>query len=206
MTIKAVIFDLGGVLVRTEDPTPRRDVAARLGLSYEELYHQIFDTESAIQATLGKVTTDRHWENVRTALNLSREDFQKTIETVKNDFFGGDYLDEGLVGYIRSLKPRYKTALLSNAWDNLRVLLEEVWQIADAFDEIVISSEVGIAKPVPEIFRMAVDRLGVSPSEAVFVDDFPQNISAAEVEGLHTIHFQDREQALAELAAILDEG
>jgi glucose-1-phosphatase len=205
MTIQAVIFDLGGVLLRTEDPTPRRQLAETLGLPYEELYRLVFDSDSAVKATVGKVSTESHWESVRAGLNLPEKEFQGQIEKLRDDFFGGDYLDTGLVDYIRSLRPRFKTGLLSNAWDDLRRLMEDKWKINDAFDEIIISAEVGIAKPDPRIYRLAVDRLGVDPEQAVFIDDFFHNLEAARSVGLATVHFKVREQALAELNSLLEQ-
>jgi epoxide hydrolase-like predicted phosphatase len=198
--IRAVIFDLGGVLVRTEDPSPRQRLADRLNLSYAELSSLVFDSDSSIQATLGKISTQAHWEAIRLALNLAPEE----LSSVPEHFWGGDRLDTVLVDYLRSLRPRYRTALLSNAWDDLRPYLVNYWKIADAFDELIISAEVGLAKPDANIYRLAVERLGAAPEEAVFVDDFPANVVGAQAAGLHAIQFRNREQALAELEALLD--
>jgi len=200
MAIRAVIFDLGGVLVRTEDQAPRADLANRLGISREQLYDQIFDSPSAKQATLGVITADQHWENVRQALGLTMERFS----AARRAFWAGDRLDMDLVDRIRSLRPRYKTALLSNAWSDLRSYLVERWQIAAAFDELIISAEVGLTKPAPAIYRLALDRLKVQPAEAVFVDDFAENIEGARKVGLHTIHFRSAEQARSELDILLN--
>jgi epoxide hydrolase-like predicted phosphatase len=200
MPIKAVIFDLGGVLVRTEDQQQRRQLADRLGISRHQMYHLVFDSQSAQLASQGKMTVAEHWEAVRQALGLPEEEFQR----VPQEFWAGDRLDMELVVYIRSLRPRYRTALLSNAWDDLRGYLTDHWRIADAFDELVISAEVGVTKPEPRIYRLALERLGVAPGEAVFVDDFKENVDAARALGIHTIHFRDRQQALAELEGMLD--
>lgn len=200
MSIRAVIFDLGGVLVRTTDPAPRARLAERLGLSPAELSRIIFDEESAYQATLGAITTQEHWEAVRRKLGLSPEEFP----AVPAEFWGGDTLDQDLVDYLRALRPRYKTALLSNAWDDLRQVLEEHWKITDAFDEVFISAEVGLLKPDPRIYRLALERLGVAPQEAVFVDDFPENVAGARAVGMHAIQFRDPGQARAEVEAVLN--
>ncbi len=200
MPLKAVIFDLGGVLVRTLDPQPRQRLAARLGVSPGELSQLVFDSETARLATLGAITTEEHWQAVREALGLSPDEFT----TVPGEFWDGDRLDLALVDFLRALRQRYRTALLSNAWDDLRRVMEEHWRITDAFDEIVISAEVGLAKPDFSIFTLTLDRLGVLPSEAVFVDDFLENIQAASRVGLQTILFQSPEQALDDLRAMLD--
>jgi epoxide hydrolase-like predicted phosphatase len=199
MPIQAVIFDLGGVLVRTEDPTSRQRLAEKLGMTHDELYRLVFNNESARLATVGRVTTRDHWETVRKTLNLSPEAFQPVPE----GFWGGDSLDIELVDYIRSLRGAYRTALLSNAWDDLRQVLEEKWRILDAFDEVFISAELGVAKPDPHIFRLVLERLGVSASEAVFVDDFVENVEAARAAGLNAIHFRSAGQARAELERML---
>jgi epoxide hydrolase-like predicted phosphatase len=200
LTIRAVIFDFGGVLLRTEDPNPRQQLAARLGKPKEQLYHAIFDSESARQATLGKISAEAHWEVVRQALGIGEEAYQE----VRDEFWAGDRLDIELIGYLRGLKLAYKTALLSNAWDDLRAVIQRNWEITDVFDEMIISAEVGIAKPDARIYRIAVERLGVVPQEAVFVDDFIDNIESASAFGLQTIHFQGRQPLYNELARILD--
>ena len=201
MTIKAVIFDLGGVLVRTEDRTSRENLANRLGTTYDELSRLIFTSESARLAMVGKITTQEHWETVRTTLNLTAEEFP----SVQRDFWSGDQLDTDLVDFIRSLRPGYTTALLSNAWDNLRHVLAQEWRIDDAFDQLIISAEVGVAKPDPRIYQIALERLNVAPSHAVFVDDFVENVEGAHTVGLHAIHFQSTDQVRAELAQLLNE-
>ena len=183
MTIQAVIFDFGGVLVRTEDRAPRQELADRLGMTYDEVNELIFESESARRAPVGEITTQEHWETLRVELGLPAEEFHR----VPKEFFGGDVLDEALIDYIRSLRPRYRTALLSNAWDDLRGVLINEWQIADAFDELIISSEVGVAKPDAGIYELTLERLNTEPFEAVFVDDFRRNIEGAQAVGIRYV-------------------
>ena len=200
MSIRAVIFDLGGVLVRTEDRTPRTRLADRLGLTYNELSALIFDSPSAHQAMKGEITAAEHWEAAQEALGIPQDE----IEKMKLDFWGGDTLDENLVNYLRDLRPQYKTALLSNAWDDLRQMIEEEWKIDDAFDEIIISAEVGLVKPDASIYQRMIADLDIVPAEAVFVDDFPENVAGARSQGLHTVQFNDSAQALRDLSQFLD--
>ena len=200
MTIRAVIFDFGGVLLRTEDQFPRQQLATRLGLPKEKLYYQIFESESAHQAMVGKLSAEAHWEAVRLALGIGEDVFSEA----RTEFWAGDRLDQDLIEYVRRLRPRYKTALLSNAWDDLRGYIQSTWDIGDVFDEMVISAEVGVAKPDARIYRVALDRLGVLPGEAVFVDDFIENIESARALGLKTVHFQGSQRMYADLDMILD--
>jgi HAD superfamily hydrolase (TIGR01509 family) len=134
------------------------------------------------------------------SLGLAREAFKEFGDS----FWGGDRLDEVLVDFIRGLREDYTTALLSNAWDDLRPLLVDFWKIADAFEQIFISGEMGMAKPDPAIFQEVVKRLEVDPEEIIFVDDFIENVEAARAAGWNAIHFHSREQTLAELAEYLD--
>jgi putative hydrolase of the HAD superfamily len=113
-------------------------------------------------------------------------------------------VDYELVDYIRALRPKYRTALLSNAWDNLRSVLTDTWKIADAFNCLTISAEEGIMKPDAQIYQIALDRAGVAPDEAVFVDDFAHNIQGARAVGMHGIHFLNPDQALNDLKGLLN--
>jgi epoxide hydrolase-like predicted phosphatase len=186
MTIRAVIWDLGGVLVRTEDPTPRLRVAQQLGLSRRELEDLVFASEWSDRATLGQISTAELWQSVCARLQL----LTAQCSSLQKAFWGGDRLDRDLVAYIRSLHPRLRTGLLSNAFLDLHDALER-WDIADAFDQVVISSEVGLMKPDPRVFELALRRLEVAPAEAVFVDDFSVNVRAARDVGLYAVKFLD---------------
>ena len=119
-------------------------------------------------------------------------------------FFGAvTSIDQQLVVTIRGLKPAYKTGLLSNNWPNLRRLIKDRWKIGDAFDDLVISAEVGLMKPDPRIYQLAMERLDVQPAQAIFVDDFTENIQAAQQAGWHTILFQNPDQARSDLNSLL---
>ncbi len=116
MAVEAVIFDFGGVLVRTEDRQPRTELAARMGMTYDELSALVFDSQSAIQAMRGEITAAEHWEVVQKSLGVTEAE----IEKVQTEFWAGDVLDEDLVNLLRELRSSYTTVLLSNAWDDLR--------------------------------------------------------------------------------------
>lgn len=199
--ITTVVFDLGGVLVRTEDRGPRMKLADEFGMDFWELSDIVYRTESARLATLGRVTAEEHWKNLQDRLKLDDQE----VELFERRFWGGDELDETLVEFIQGLNDEYTTALLSNAWDNLRTLMEEIWEIDQIFDHVFISAEVNLAKPDDQIYQYVISQLGVPPSEIVFLDDFKENVKAARENGMHAIHFRNREQGLAELRELLDQ-
>ena len=198
MTLRAVFFDLGGVIVRTEYQAPRQRLAEQFGMDYEDIEKIVFGSPSAARAAGGEIAEEEHWQSVMKTLKLPASE----IERVKNEFFGGDVVDRTLLGFLRSLKPTYKIGLISNAWNGLRAYMERE-KFADVFDAIVISAEVKVAKPAEKIYRIALDQLQVKPNEAVFVDDMPANIEACERLGMKGIHFTDPESVLKQLKAIL---
>jgi len=200
MMIKAIFFDLGGVLLRTVDFTPREHLAARLRMNRFELEEFIFGGESGERAQRGEITVQEHWENLRQQINWSPTEFKALLD----EFFSQDELDYALIDYVRKLRQTYKTALLSNAWDDLRQVIAEKWHIEDAFDTMIISAEVCLAKPDPRIFQFALAQLGVEASQSIFVDDMKRNIEGARAAGLHAIHFQTSLQMRHELEQLLN--
>lgn len=198
MTIKAVFFDLGGVIVRTEFQAPRQQLADRLGIDYDDLNKLIFDSDSSVRASTGEISSEEHWISV--IQRLKRPDTER--QTIRDEFFAGDIVDRTLLEYIRSLRPAYKTGLISNAWGDLRDFIVRE-KFDDAFDKMIISAEVGAMKPEPRIFRIALEQFGVSPKEAVFVDDFYVNIEGCEKVGIKGIHFKDPEIAMQQLKELL---
>lgn len=198
--IRAVIWDMGGVLLRTEDPAPRRQWEERLGLEPGELARLVFDGEPGRRAAVGRADGDAVWSWVAARLNLPQADLPRLREA----FFAGDRLDDGLIAAIRSLRPRRRTGMISNAWPGWRGVLEG-WKVDQAFDEILTSAEEGVAKPDPEIYLRALRRLEVASPQAVMVDDVEQNLVAARALGLQTVHFRSREQCAADLSRVLQE-
>ncbi|MEX2143513.1 MAG: HAD family phosphatase [Anaerolineales bacterium] len=194
--IEAVIWDLGGVIVRTEDMEPRNTLAKRLDLSREEIERLVFEADEGFSAQLGEIDGEDHMRAVSHKLGLS-------LGELRLQFFGGDRVDQELVSFIRALRPGRKTALLSNALSNLRAFLTDQWKISDAFDLIVVSAEEGILKPDPAIYQLTLSRLGVIAADAVFIDDVAINVEAAVDVGMQGILFKSREQALGELRPLL---
>jgi glucose-1-phosphatase len=201
MAIRAVIWDMGGVLIRTEDHRSRDRLAERFGLTSSAIEELVYGHEAGKKAQRGEVTYAAHWEYLARELSLS----PVQVEEFQRLFWGGDKLDHELVNYVRSLRRHYKTALLSNAFDDVRHMVRDVWKIADAFDELIISAEVGVMKPDPKIYQIALEKLGVSAPEAVFIDDFDHNVNAARALNIFAIRFRNSVQVRTDLNALLRE-
>jgi len=197
--IQAVIFDLGGVLIRTEDRHPRQMLADSFRMAVPDLEKIFFNGESGDAAQRGDITVAEHWENVRVTLNLRPDELDLTRTT----FFSGDVLDRQLFDYIKSLRPRYQTIALSNAMSDARSSLLNKWHVGDAFDQIFISAEMGMVKPDPRIYLAVIEQLNLTASQTVFIDDFQHNVKAAQTLGMRTIWFRNREQTIEAIDKML---
>ena len=182
--IRAVIFDWGGVLMRTVDASPRLAWDARLGLVPGNVNRLVFESYAWRRAQLGQMRDGDFWVNLGARLNLSPD----ALTEFRRDFWAGDRLDGDLVALIRSLRPRYKTALLSNFSAQLSQLLTQHGLI-DVLDVIVISGEEGILKPDARIYHLAAGRLGVPVADCLFVDDVEENVAGARAAGMQALHF-----------------
>jgi epoxide hydrolase-like predicted phosphatase len=201
--LKAVIFDWGGVLMRTVDPSGRRKWERRLELPLYAVDRVVHGSRSWKQAQSGIISDAEYWADVADQLGLD----ETTLAEFRHDYFSGDRLDEEMVQFIRDLRPRFKTALLSNASPQLHRLLDEL-DVAELFDVLVVSGVVGVQKPDPDIYRLVLKRLGLHPQETIFVDDFTRNVEAAQELGMQTLHFRAGMDWKGELSRRLgvDEG
>lgn len=198
MAIRAVLFDVGGVLVRTEDRFPRAALEARLGLAPGMAEYLVFNGPMGLQAQQGMISAQALWAWLQSELKLD----EKGLVDFRRAFFAGDRLDRALVDYIRRLRPRYQTAIISNAMDDLLETVTHRYPMADAFDLIVGSAYERVMKPDPIIFRRTLDRLGRAPHEAVFIDDAPRNVEGARAVGMAAIHYRPGIDLVMELERV----
>ncbi len=115
--------------------------------------------------------------------------------------FAGVGPDERMVEAVRRARASgIPTGLISNSWG--RTTYDEQL-IDELFDATVISGDVGMHKPEPEIFELGAERIGVPPSECVFVDDLRENCEGAEAVGMTAILHRGADTTLPELERLL---
>jgi epoxide hydrolase-like predicted phosphatase len=199
MTLRAIFFDLGGVILRTEYQAPRERLAERLNMTYEDINKIVFESETARKASLGEISVDEHWLAVTRKLRLPDSE----AESIRTEFFAGDVIDRDLLNFIRSLRPRYQTGVISNAWGDMREYIVK-HQFDDAFDTLIISAEIGMMKPQREVYQLALKQAQVQANEAAFVDDTPKNVEASNALGMHGIIFRDPTQVKENLKTLLN--
>ena len=199
MTIRAVFFDVGGVLIRVENHDKRHEWEARLGLSQGQLSQIVFASRAAAHAASGEVSERDVWKEVGGQLGL-RED---QLPELQRDFWAGEQLDTELVEFIQSLRPRYKIGIISNAWSDARSFHNVRFKMNTWTDGAIYSAEVKLVKPDPPIYQLALAQLDVHADESVFVDDMLVNVQAAQSLGMKGVQFKNTEQAIAEIKRYL---
>ncbi|CAA9358665.1 MAG: hypothetical protein AVDCRST_MAG72-2025 [uncultured Nocardioidaceae bacterium] len=191
MSIKAVVFDLGGVLEMTEDDTwPEvwiRSWEDRLGLTAGAFLEGLARHEPVGNAATGELSEPRMREIYADVLGLDEQQADELMAEMWDAYCGE--LDRDLYDFFASLGADYKLAIVSNSADGARREEGRRFGFPDLVDELVYSHEVGLAKPDPAIYALTTERLGVQPDEVVFLDDRLDNVEAANAFGwLGVVH------------------
>jgi epoxide hydrolase-like predicted phosphatase len=190
-----VIFDIGGVL----EITPRTGWgvrwALRLGLDESELARRL---EGAWEGgEIGTRTLSEIEQRTAEILELRAGELRALMEDVWSEYLGT--LNVELADYFAALRPRFRTALLSNSFVGARERERAAYALEELCDVVVYSHEEGMTKPHPRIYELVCQRLGANPGEAMFVDDSEVCISGAKRVGMTTVLFRDTQQTIDQL-------
>jgi putative hydrolase of the HAD superfamily len=198
MQVRAVIFDLGGVVVDSPLHAIRR---------YER---ELGIPEGVVNRVVVETGPGGAWSRLERG-EVSMPEFQRDFEaelravghTISAAAMMARIAECGprpvMVEAIRRIRARgLRAGALTNNWANERG--EPTHDLSRLFDAFIESSKVGLRKPDPRIYQLACDALGVTPTEAVFLDDIGRNLKAARALGMRTIKVDAPAPALAELA------
>jgi epoxide hydrolase-like predicted phosphatase len=199
MLIRAVIFDVGGVILHDREHAKRSEWETRLGLPPGQLTRLVLGSEPAAHAASGEVTEWQVWQAVGVQLGL---DEAHSLE-LQRDFWSSEQLDVTMVRFIQTLRPRYKVGILSNAWSDARSFHNAKFEMNTWVDVQVYSAEVGLLKPDPRIYRIVLDQLQLPAGVCVFVDDRPENVQAAQTLGMKGVVCRATQQAIDDIQACL---
>lgn len=198
--IKACIFDFGRVISAQKDIGLFHSYENDLGLEPNTINNIMFDSPCWQAALVGKISMDQYWQAVGPELNLySAED----INAFQQRYYDDERVNEGVFDLLTTLQSRYRLAILSNHPVGLQNWLAD-WQLAEFFEEIVCSGEVGLVKPDLRIYQLLLERLQLDPQETVFIDDTPEHVEAARTLGIHGIIFTDAPTLRQKLLSVLD--
>ena len=200
MAIRAVISDLFDVLLIEGDTTRCRAYERRVNLPEGGLLQEMFRSPYFREAVAGRVTGEEMWRDVARSIGEPPENWSLLADFHKSIFI----LNHDLLAFFRSLRPSFKTAILSNASSDVRAWIMEAFHLERDFDLIMISAEEHYHKPQPEIFHIAFDRLEVQPEEVLFIDDEALFIGSARALGMYAVQFGNMSQVIAEIRQLLD--
>jgi len=199
MVIRAVVFDIGGVLEITPDLGVMGEWETRLGLPAGRLAERM--RAAFAGGNIGTVTENEVHQAARERLGLDEEQLAAFMADLWREYLGTPNTE--LIEYARQLRPRYRTGIVSNSFVGAREREQAAYGFEDLVDEIVYSHEAGMSKPDPRIYALACTRLDVRPQETVFLDDVEMCVVGARDAGLHAIRYQDNAQAIAEIEKLL---
>jgi putative hydrolase of the HAD superfamily len=199
VAIRAVFFDIGGVLENNPRTAWQAKWAERLGLQLSRFSGELAPIWS--DGSIGAITLEDVEHRAAAALGLDAPGVAELMEDAWAEYLGT--LNEPLAGYFEGLRPRYMTGMITNSFVGAREREREAYDLESMSDVIVYSHETGCTKPDPRIYGFACQRLCVTPPNAVFLDDVQANVDGARALGMHAIKFENNDQAIAELEALL---
>jgi epoxide hydrolase-like predicted phosphatase len=199
MTIRAVVFDIGGVLEITPDLGVTGQWETRLGLAAGQLDRRMRDVWRG--GSIGAITLDDVHQALRDRLGLDERQLAAFMADLWREYLGTPNTE--LIAYARRLRPRCRTGIVSNSFVGAREKEQQAYGFEDLVDEIVYSHEAGVSKPDPRIYALACARLDVRPQEMVFLDDADACVAGACEAGLRAIRYRDNAQAIAEISGLL---
>jgi epoxide hydrolase-like predicted phosphatase len=194
---RGLLVDYGGVLT-TSLFDSFRSFCELEGLAPEEIGRRFREDrecrELLIGLETGTLAEDQFEPQFASRLGVNGTDLIDRL-------FAGSAPDEPMVAAVRRARETgVRTGLVSNSWGTRRY---DRAQLAELFDGVVLSGEVGIRKPAPEIYELAARRIRVEPEACVFVDDLPFNLTPAADLGMATVHHLKAEETIPQLERLL---
>lgn len=183
---KAIIFDLFGVI--HVDPYQRW--LNKHGFKREGAFY-----DASRMADLNLSTMEEFFETLH---KLSNE----SVESIRDNFYEDKFADESLTSLIKRLKGNYKIGLLTNSRSDYSRSILDSHNLTSLFDEIIISSEVGVIKPDRKIFELTLQKMNISADQTIFIDDNQSNVEAASALGIKSIWYKDLATLKEELAKL----
>jgi epoxide hydrolase-like predicted phosphatase len=199
MAIKAIVFDIGGVLkISPLGITEKWE--KQLNLAPGEMGKRLYEVWK--RGSIGTITIAEVHQQIGEIMGLDEATVNAYMNDIWKEYLGT--LNVELDHYFRSLRPRFKTAILSNSFVGAREKEQAAYKFEDACDFIIYSHEVGMQKPNPKIYALLCERLALPPHEVIFLDDREGAVDSANEFGIHGILFKDNAQAIADIEACIN--
>ena len=195
--INTLVFDFGRVISAPKSPSLFRAYEKSLGLKPDSINEIMFSSRAWQKALIGDLTEAEFWCAIGPDLGLDTHD---SIEPFRQRYRADEKINAGILELLENLYGRYNLALLSNWPSGLKMWLKD-WRILHFFDDVFCSGDEGVAKPDPAAYRIILERMGVKPEEAVFIDDTLENVEASRAVGMHGILFTTVPELRKELSS-----
>ncbi len=199
MAIRAVVFDIGGVLVIAPDLGAGRRWEDRLGWPAGELEQRMRAVWRG--GSIGAITLDDVHQAIRERLGLDEQQLAEFMADLWHEYLGTANTE--IIEFARQLRPRFRTGILSNSFVGAREQERAAYGFEDLVDELVYSHEAGMSKPDPGIYALACARLDVRPEEMAFLDDTEVCVAGAREAGIHAVHYRNNTQAIEEIEKLI---
>lgn len=200
--MKNVVFDIGNVVVRWA-PLEIAKLTFGDDESNEERAKMIFHSEIWLNLNKGFITENEAKLQYQKLMGLSELESERLFYYVKQT----QLLIYGTVELIGKLKASgYRVFALTDNVHEIVSFLKSTYTFWELFDGAIVSAEVGLLKPQPEIYQLLLNLYGLKASETVFIDDMPHNVQGAEAVGISAIQFKNSaqcEEALKSLGVAL---
>ncbi|GHO57238.1 HAD-IA family hydrolase [Ktedonobacter robiniae] len=197
--IRAILCDVGGVLIHKRRSPELQRWEPRFASSSLGLPLAIWLCESSQRAMVGQASVEDVWREIQQTYELTDAE----LSAFRDDFEGGDYVDDVFMQFLQQVRQARKIALLSNAWPDARHSFGNTFGLAKLADMMILSYEEGLVKPDSQLYALAAERLQLPHASIVFIDDYPPHVAAAQACGMHGVVFETRKQAIADLQALL---
>lgn len=202
MVIRAVGFDIGGVLQQVDPPEVlSRSWQQRLGMSAATFDAAVQAVDPDNLAAVGRILEPELRSRYSAALGLVPAEAEEFMADLWDRYCG--QLDTELAGFAAGLRPGYRTGILSNSADGARREEQARHGVEDLVDVVIYSHEAGVAKPDPRAFELLCRSLDVAPRELIFVDDWPANVAAATALGIRGVLHVTAAQSITAIANLL---
>lgn len=203
--IETIFFDFGGVIIKPHHNRWVNLWKNLMGINDQPEVLEMLENPNGSQLIediyLGKIPEDYMWFMMAEKWHVN----PALIAFFRRWLFSKSQLNKKIVNLMGELHGQYQTAILSNAGDQTRWLLEEIYHLDRYVDEIIISAEEGVIKPDRRIFEIAMERLNVEPETSLLLDDNLKNVFAAREFGMEAVQFINNHQAIQAIRDYLDE-
>jgi len=194
--IKAIVFDMGGVLLPEKIEAVSQMVSKKMGFDWS-IFEEV-KNKYTHDLCIGKVRVDEFISVFKKESGV-KETVEQIMAVWEETYWEILVPNNELLSFIKELRKKYKVALLSNIYDFTAAFLRKRKGLFDLFEPCILSCDVGLVKPDKAIYELTLKKLSLKPEECIFIDDKEKNIVAAKECGMNGILFKNNKKLFTDL-------